>query len=119
MIAEIDRAREAGDTMGGSFEVIAHNVPPAWAATSNGIASSMADWGRRSCRFPPSRLSASAAPGRRDPSRIAHPRRNSAARWDAEDCGCHAANNNAGGLEGGVTNGEDLRITGYINRSRR
>src|SRR5438093_533349 len=28
MIAEIDRAREAGDTMGGSFEVIAHRVPP-------------------------------------------------------------------------------------------
>src|SRR5215510_9064649 len=28
MIAEIDRAREAGDTMGGSFEVIAHAVPP-------------------------------------------------------------------------------------------
>ena len=28
MIAEIDRAREAGDTMGGSFEVIAHDVPP-------------------------------------------------------------------------------------------
>src|SRR5438876_10233749 len=27
MIAEIDRAREAGDTMGGSFEVIAHAVP--------------------------------------------------------------------------------------------
>src|SRR2546425_13252840 len=27
MIAEIDRARDAGDTMGGSFEVIAHNVP--------------------------------------------------------------------------------------------
>ena len=28
MIAEIDRAREAGDTMGGSFEVIARGVPP-------------------------------------------------------------------------------------------
>src|SRR5947208_628408 len=27
MIAEIDRARDAGDTMGGGFEVIAHNVP--------------------------------------------------------------------------------------------
>src|SRR5262245_26920670 len=27
MIAEIDRARDAGDTMGGSFEVIAHGVP--------------------------------------------------------------------------------------------
>src|SRR5215468_10758167 len=28
MIAEIDRAREAGDTMGGGFEIIAHGVPP-------------------------------------------------------------------------------------------
>ena len=27
MIAEIDRAREAGDTVGGAFEVIARNVP--------------------------------------------------------------------------------------------
>src|SRR5262249_38363131 len=27
MIAEIDRARDAGDTVGGSFEVIAHGVP--------------------------------------------------------------------------------------------
>src|SRR5437899_3275873 len=28
MIEEIDRARDAGDTMGGSFEVVAHGVPP-------------------------------------------------------------------------------------------
>ena len=28
MIAEIDKAREAGDTMGGAFEVIVHGVPP-------------------------------------------------------------------------------------------
>src|SRR5581483_4216399 len=28
MIAEIDRARDAGDTIGGSFEVLAHDVPP-------------------------------------------------------------------------------------------
>src|SRR6478736_6925903 len=28
MIAEIDRARDAGDTMGGSFEIIVHGVPP-------------------------------------------------------------------------------------------
>src|SRR6266545_1463242 len=27
MIAEIDRARDAGDTMGGTFEVVAHGVP--------------------------------------------------------------------------------------------
>src|SRR5947199_10051420 len=40
MIAEIDRARDAGDTMGGAFEVIAHGVPPVSAATCSGIASS-------------------------------------------------------------------------------
>src|SRR5919198_444389 len=28
MIAEIDCARDAGDTMGGSFEIVAHDVPP-------------------------------------------------------------------------------------------
>ena len=28
MIAAIDRAREAGDTLGGSFEVVAQGVPP-------------------------------------------------------------------------------------------
>src|SRR5207249_12328734 len=28
MVAQIDRARDAGDTMGGSFEVVAHAVPP-------------------------------------------------------------------------------------------
>ena len=28
MIAAIDRAREAGDTLGGTFEVVAHGVPP-------------------------------------------------------------------------------------------
>src|SRR6476619_889222 len=27
MIAQIDSARDAGDTMGGSFEIIAHDVP--------------------------------------------------------------------------------------------
>src|SRR6516225_6091395 len=28
MIAEIDKARDAGDTMGGTFEVIVHGLPP-------------------------------------------------------------------------------------------
>ena len=28
MVTEIDRAREAGDTMGGAFEVIVHGIPP-------------------------------------------------------------------------------------------
>jgi len=47
MIAEIDRAREAGDTMGGSFEVIARGVPVGLGRTCSGIASSMDGWPRR------------------------------------------------------------------------
>ena len=47
MIAEIDRAREAGDTLGGAFEVIATGVPVGSAATCSGIASWMGVWRRR------------------------------------------------------------------------
>ena len=48
MIAAIDAAKAAGDTLGGAFEVIAHGVPP-WPrlATCSGTASSMAASHRR------------------------------------------------------------------------
>ena len=81
MIAEIDRAREAGDTMGGSFEVIAHGVPPGlgshvqWDRKLDGrlaqaLMSIPGDQGGR----------ASAAARRRDAARLADSRRDSAAR---------------------------------------
>ena len=47
MIAAIDRAREAGDTVGGAFEVIAQGVPPGLGTPRSGIASWMAGWRRR------------------------------------------------------------------------
>ena len=62
MIAAIDAARAAGDTLGGAFEVIVRGVPVGpRQSTSSGIASSMAAWRRPSCRFRPSRPSASAS----------------------------------------------------------
>jgi chorismate synthase len=114
MIAEIDRARDAGDTLGGSFEVIAHGVPvglgshvqwdrkldgrlaqalmsiPAIKAVGIGIGPAVAS-------LPGSRVhdeivlaTGGALPGLARPT------------------------NNAGGLEGGITNGEELRVTGYM-----
>src|SRR5437667_6447016 len=114
MIAEIDRAREAGDTMGGSFEVVAHKVPPGlgsyvqWDRKLDGrLAQAMMSIpaikavgigrGPAVATVPGSRVHdeiVPAAPGA--PAGVARP------------------TNNAGGLEGGVTNGEDVRVTGYM-----
>ena len=117
MIAEIDRARDAGDTMGGSFEVIAHGVPPglgtyvqwdrkldgrlaqalmsipAIKAVGIGLGPTVAD-------LPGSRVHDEILP------KIDRPR--------DEPMAVRRPTNNAGGLEGGVTNGEDVRLTAFM-----
>jgi chorismate synthase len=117
MIAEIDRARDAGDTMGGSFEVIAHDVPPGLG--------SYVHWDRKlDGRLAQALMSIPAIkavgigrgpavatiPGSRVHDEIL-PRTDHST---AAIVGVTRPTNNAGGLEGGVTNGEDLRITGYM-----
>jgi chorismate synthase len=117
MIAAIDRAREAGDTMGGSFEVIAHGVPPGLGTYVH--------WDRKlDGRLAQALMSIPAikavgigrgpavadVPGSRVHDEIL-PRH---ARDGAGQLPVSRPTNNAGGLEGGVTNGEDLRITGYM-----
>jgi chorismate synthase len=117
MIAEIDRAREAGDTMGGSFEVIVNGVPPGlgshvqWDRKLDGrLAQALMSIqaikavgigrGPLVAALPGSRIHDEILPRSGTPSKsgmaIARP------------------TNNAGGLEGGITNGEDLRITAYM-----
>jgi chorismate synthase len=114
MIAEIDRARDAGDTMGGSFEVIAHAVPPGlgshvqWDRKLDGrLAQALMSIpaikavgigrGPAVATVPGSRVHDEILPGNpKAPVPLRRP------------------TNNAGGLEGGVTNGEDLRVTGYM-----
>ena len=117
MMAEIDRARDAGDTMGGSFEVIAHDVPPGlgtyvqWDRKLDGrLAQALMSIpaikavgigrGPAVADVPGSRVHDEILPdtdrARDEPMPIKRP------------------TNNAGGLEGGVTNGEDLRVTAYM-----
>jgi len=116
MMAAIDAAKEAGDTLGGSFEVIVRHLPVGlgsyvqWDRKLDGRlaqavmsiqaikAVSIGD-GVEGARRPGSRVhdeivaNPSATPG--DPV-IVRP------------------TNRAGGLEGGVTNGEELRVTGFM-----
>jgi chorismate synthase len=114
MIAEIDKARDAGDTMGGAFEVIAHGVPP-------GLGSHV-QWDRKlDGRLAQALMSIPAIkavgigrgpqvatlPGSRIHDEILPPS-------GATAVGVSRPTNNAGGLEGGITNGEDLRVTVYM-----
>jgi chorismate synthase len=116
MIAEIDAARDAGDTMGGSFEVIAHEVPAGLG--------SYVQWDRKlDGRLAQAMMSIPAIkavgigrgpavaslPGSRIHDEILPPSPPS-----DRTVGVSRPTNNAGGLEGGVTNGEDLRVTGYM-----
>jgi len=117
MIAAIDRAREAGDTMGGSFEVIARGVPPGLG--------SYVQWDRKlDGRLAQALMSipaikavgigrgptAAALPGSRVHDEILP----HAGAPPAGGVNVTRPTNNAGGLEGGVTNGEDLRVSIYM-----
>jgi chorismate synthase len=117
MIAQIDAAREAGDTMGGSFEVIARGVPVGlgshvqWDRKLDGrlgqalmsipaIKGVGIGRGPAVANLPGSRIHDEILP----PGVSQRPGQLPVAR----------PTNNAGGLEGGITNGEDLRVTGYM-----
>ena len=117
MIADIDAARDAGDTMGGSFEIIVRGVPP-------GLGSHV-QWDRKlDGRLAQALMSIPAIkavgigrgpdvaslPGSRIHDEIL-PRRGAR---PPSGLNLSRPTNNAGGLEGGITNGEDLRLTAYM-----
>ena len=115
MVAAIDRAREAGDTMGGSFEVVARGVPPGlgsyvqWDRKLDGrLAQALMSIpaikavgigrGAAVATLPGSRVHDEIVPAGDRPTQV----------------GVARPTNNAGGLEGGVTNGQELRISAHM-----
>jgi chorismate synthase len=113
MIAFIDAAREAGDTVGGAFEVIATGVPVGLG--------SYVQWDRKlDGRLAQALMCIHAIkaigiglgpevafrPGSRVHDEIVPPVGDTAAPV--------RLTNNAGGLEGGVTNGQDVRVTAFM-----
>jgi len=112
MIALIDEAKKAGDTLGGIFEVVAHNVPPGlgshthWELKLDGrlaqaIMSIQAvkaveiGAGTMVSRLPGSKI--------HDCVGYNHQLRRFT-----------RASNRAGGIEGGMSNGEDIRVRGHL-----
>jgi len=113
----IDAARDAGDTVGGVFEVIAHGVPAGLG--------SYAQWDRKlDGRLAQALMSipaikavglgraaaVAALPGSRVHDEIVP----AAGTASGTVPGLRRPTNNAGGLEGGVTNGEDVRATAWM-----
>jgi chorismate synthase len=116
MMAAIDRARDAGDTLGGSFEVIVAGVPA-------GLGSHV-QWDRKlDGRFAQALMSIPAIKAvgiglgaevaRRPGSRV-HDEIVARVPATADDVAVGRPTNRAGGLEGGVTNGEEIRVTAYM-----
>ena len=114
MIAYIDTARDAGDTVGGAFEIIATGVPPGLG--------SYVQWDRKlDGRLGQAMMCIHAIkgvgigigpevavrPGSRVHDEILPPPGSGSAI-------ALRPTNNAGGLEGGVTNGEDVRVTAFM-----
>lgn len=113
MRAAVDAARERGDTLGGTFEVIASGIPPGLG--------SYVQWDRKlDGRLAQAIMSIPAIKGvgigigaeaaSRSGSQVHDEILPPASRGSAPV----RPTNRAGGLEGGVTNGEDVRVVGHM-----
>ncbi|MCS6710587.1 chorismate synthase [Brachybacterium sp. EF45031] len=113
MVAEVDAAKAAGDTLGGVVEVLAYGVPVGLGSHTQ--------WDRRlDGRLAQAIMSIQAMKGVEigDGFAVAASRGS-----DAQDeilpggvgaAGTHRAANRAGGTEGGISNGEVIRVRGAL-----
>jgi len=108
----VDAAARAGDTVGGVFEVVAHGVPPvlgshiAWDTRLDGqlaqaVMSIQAVKGVEIGQAE----EAAAALGSQVQDTIA---------YDREQAQFTRSSNRAGGLEGGITNGQNVVVRGFV-----
>ncbi len=115
MKGEVDAVLRTGDTVGGVFEVVVHNVPPGLGT--------YAQWDERlDAKLAAAVMSlqavkaveigdgvlASSTPGSGVHDEIGY------RRGDSGFTGFTRASNHAGGVEGGVSNGCDLIVRGYL-----
>jgi chorismate synthase len=112
MIAAIDQRREAGDTLGGIFEIVARGVVPglgshtAWDLKLDGqLAQAVMSIPAVKAVAIGAGSEASSLPGSEVHDEIA---------YNNETKDFIRETNRAGGLEGGVTNGEEIRIRGHM-----
>jgi len=111
MIAAVDRAREAGETLGGTIVVAAHGVPVGLG--------SYVQWNEKlDGRIAQAILSIHAVKAVAIGDGVGAARRVGSEVHDAlhfdDERRYHRTTNRAGGLEGGVTNGEDVIVRAFM-----
>jgi chorismate synthase len=119
MKAEVDTALRTGDTIGGIFEVVVHGLPPGvgthvnWDERLDGLlaqavmslqAVKAVELGRG--------VTAAGSPGSKVHDAIAY--EGEAADGKEGFTKFTREHNNAGGIEGGISNGEDVVVRGYL-----
>ncbi|HWS99007.1 MAG TPA: chorismate synthase [Pyrinomonadaceae bacterium] len=112
MVALVDETRRAGDTLGGIFEVVARGLVPglgshtAWDSKLDGkLAQAVMSIPAVKAVAIGAGAEASGLPGSEVHDEIA---------YDETSKTFIRQTNRAGGLEGGITNGEELRVRGHL-----
>ncbi|MGH9555806.1 MAG: chorismate synthase [Terriglobales bacterium] len=108
----VDEALKSGDSVGGVFEVVAHGVPPglgtyaSWDERLDGLLAQavMSLQALKGIEIGDG-VSAAGSPGSVVHDEIG---------YDAATRRFTRASNHAGGIEGGISNGEDIRVRGYV-----
>ncbi|WP_297850972.1 chorismate synthase [uncultured Corynebacterium sp.] len=106
MISEIESAKKQGDTLGGIVEVIVDGLPI-------GLGSHVSGESRLDAQLAAALMSIQAIKGVEVGDGFEEARRRGSEAHDEilrDENGVHRATNRAGGLEGGMTNGEQLRV---------
>jgi chorismate synthase len=112
MVREIENAQKDGDTVGGTFEVVAMGVPV-------GLGSHTGWDTRLDGRLAQAIMCVNAVKAVEigQGVRIAYDRGSQAhdeIAYDSENRRFYHLSNRAGGIEGGITNGEEVRVVGYL-----
>lgn len=114
MKAEVDKVLRTGDSLGGVFEVVAHNAPPGlgtyaqWDERLDALlaAAVMSLQAVKAVEIG-SGVAAAFSPGSAVHDEIGYEGSNGFTAFSR-------THNNAGGIEGGVSNGEAIRVRGYL-----
>jgi len=114
MKEEVDKVLRTGDSLGGVFEVVAHNVPPGlgtyaqWDERLDALlaAAVMSLQAVKAVEIGAG-VTAASNPGSQVHDEIG---------YAAKEGFTHFSrmHNNAGGIEGGISNGEEVRVRGYL-----
>ncbi|MGA7922325.1 MAG: chorismate synthase [Candidatus Acidiferrales bacterium] len=112
MVAEVDHVLRAGDSVGGVFEVVAHNIPPGLG--------SHAQWDEKlDARIARAVMSIQAVKAVEFGVAIANAASYGSEvqdeiSYDGAQKRFVRSSNRAGGLEGGITNGSDVMVRGHL-----